>query len=322
MTTRPSQGSTDTAALADGPVIPRRLIARELRQLRVSRDLNLEQLAAETDVSTSTLSRLENAQGTASPLTIKALVRYYQVEDTPVGQNLTSWARAGRKPGWWRRYPGAEGEVNPSYIAFETQAKIAKIYAITNVPVMFQTRNYALVAAKRLNRRKSDAEIDSIVKFRLQRQGLLVSRDGGQPPLEVHAVLHELALKQRVGSPLVMREQAEALLRHLERDKKRDRRDGPGRVSIRILPEEAPVSFGMVCPWALLEYENDLPAVCFLESHLGMSRHEDEEVVCRASEDFDQLVQSSLNEDNSAEFIRGLIANAYWERSSPWEVIN
>ncbi|MFC4943286.1 helix-turn-helix domain-containing protein [Pseudonocardia sp. GCM10023141] len=291
--------------LADGPVIPRRLIARELRHLRESHELNLEQLAAETEVSTSTLSRLENAQGTANPLTINALVRYYKVQDTKLGKDLTSWARAGRRPGWWRRYPGAERESNPTYVAYEAQAKVAKIYTITNVPIIFQTEEYAKIVARKLNPDKSDDELAAMVKFRLQRQSMIQGREG-QPPLEVHAVLHELTFKQQVGSPRVMRDQAHVLLRAIEADAARPA-DEPGHVSIRILPESAEICSGMECPWVLFEYDNNLPGVCFLESHLGLAQHDDDHAIARASRDFDQLVASSLSESESAAFIRQLL---------------
>jgi transcriptional regulator with XRE-family HTH domain len=46
-----------------GPLTPRRELAAQLKQLREDREFRLEQVAEALMISTSKLSRLENAQG-------------------------------------------------------------------------------------------------------------------------------------------------------------------------------------------------------------------------------------------------------------------
>ena len=58
-----------------GPLLPRRRLGAELKRLRGDR--TLDEVAAETLISTSKLSRLENGQGVPQPRDIRDLINFY-----------------------------------------------------------------------------------------------------------------------------------------------------------------------------------------------------------------------------------------------------
>jgi len=282
------------ASTAPGPVIPRRRIARELRLLREKRHLRLDEVARKTDVSTSTLSRLENAQGTANVLTIKALIKFYNVAGTDLGRNLVEWARDGRRPGWWQGDPGAAIENNPSYVAYEAQATLARLYVIPYIPTLFQTREYGekFIAA---TTEYVGADLQNLLLFRQRRQSNLVKRTN-QAPLKVHAILHESCLTQMVGSPEVMHDQLAELLRIGH--------DLGEHVTIQVLPQTSPPHRATTCAWSHFEYAPDLDGVLFTETHVGLMAYEDKDLAAAAVDDFTQLAELSRTPDDSLEMIR------------------
>ena len=280
---------------APGPVIPRRRIAKELRTLREQAHLRLDEVARKTEVSTSTLSRLENAQGTANALTIRALVDFYKIAGTELGKNLIGWARDGRKPGWWQGYPGAAVETNPSYVAYEAQASTIRLYLIPFIATLFQTHEYAEALAMHLNPESSKTEISDLVDFRQRRQQNLRNRDN-QSPLEVHAILHYSCMTQMVGSPAIMRTQLNELLSIANELK--------DTVTIQILPQSARPHRATTCMWSHFHYAPDLDGVVFIETHMGLIPHEDQDQVDRAKQDFEELAKISLSPRNTLKFIK------------------
>ena len=66
-----------------GPLGPRRAIAKALKQLREDQGKLLNQVSEDLMISTSKLSRLENAQGKPLRRDIRDLIRYYEIEETP-----------------------------------------------------------------------------------------------------------------------------------------------------------------------------------------------------------------------------------------------
>ena len=58
-------------------------------------------------ISTSKLSRLENAQGKPPPRDIRDLIRYYGIEGTPLAGKLQRWVAAAQRPEWWTDYDDA-----------------------------------------------------------------------------------------------------------------------------------------------------------------------------------------------------------------------
>src|ERR1700758_4133842 len=156
-------------------------------------------------ISTSKLSRLENAQGRPLPRDIRDLIRHYRIEGTPQAEQLEEWVEAAQRPGWGTDYDEDGGGPLDTHLAYEVDAVVARVYTIPFVPALLQTLDYARVVFREMEQR-SEREIRELLEIRVQRQQALRRRESLKP-LRLVAVMYETALRQIVGSPSIMRGQ-------------------------------------------------------------------------------------------------------------------
>ena len=245
-------------------------------------------------ISTSKLSRLENAQGRLLPRDIRDLIRYYGIEGTELADNLWRWVGEAERPGWWAEFDAVMGGLD-AHLAFEADATVERAYTLPFVPALLQTADYARAIFRDMERRSED-ETDQLADVRIRRQKVLSSREG-LDPLRLIVVTHESSLRQAVGSPQILKDQLDALI---ERSK-------ASNVSLRVLPFTAKPVFTMTCMYAYFEYQNDLEQdVVHIETHAGFVRIEDSDKVAEYREAHDALVRASLSEDDSRKFIRSV----------------
>jgi Domain of unknown function (DUF5753) len=253
----------------------------------------LSDVAGELMISTSKLSRLENAQGKPLMRDIRDLIRYYRIEGTPQAAQLEEWVEAAQRPGWWTDYD--EDVVRPldAHLAYEVDAVVARVYTIPFVPALLQTLDYARAVFRDMEQR-SQREIQELLEIRAQRQGALRRREGLKP-LRLVAVTHETALRQVVGSHSIMRAQLDQLL---------ERSKAPN-VDLRVLPFTAKPTFAMTCMWAYFEYgdagESD---IVHIETHARWFSVGDAEQVKKYRAAHDALMDASLGEEESRELMR------------------
>ena len=278
-----------------GPLGPRRAIAAAVRKLREDRGKLLNEVARDLMMSTSKLSRLENAQGKPLPRDIKDLIRYYEIEGTSLATRLERWAKAAQRPGWWTNYDDEVIEGLDTHLAYEVDAAVASVYTIPFLPVLLQTLDYTRAVYRDMERRP-ESEIRQLLAVRLRRQEALRSREDLEP-LKLVAVTHESSLHQLVGSPGIMREQLDELLE----------RSTASNITLRVLPFTAKPVFSMTCMYALFEYkdigESDIVNI---ETHAGFFSVEDEGQVKKYRTHHDALMRASLTEEESRNLIRGI----------------
>lgn len=276
-----------------GPLGPRRAIANAIKKLREDRGQTLNEVARDLMMSTSKLSRLENAQGKPLPRDIRDLIRYYEIEGTPPAARLERWVKAAQRPGWWTNYDEQVIGGLDAHLAYEVDAAVARVYTIPFLPVLLQTLDYSRAVYRDMEGR-SESEIRELLAVRLRRQEALRSRDGLEP-LRLVAVTHESSLHQLVGSADIMREQLDVLA---------ERSTDPN-VTLRVLPFSAKLVFSMTCMYALFEYkdvgESD---VVHIETHAGFFSVEDPGEVRKYRTHHDALMHASLSEEESRDLIR------------------
>jgi transcriptional regulator with XRE-family HTH domain len=292
-------------ALADkvtGPLGPRRSIAAALKQLREESGKSLNQVAEDLMISTSKLSRLENAQGKPQPRDIKDAILYYRIEGKPLAARLRRWVASAQRQGWWTDF---DDEVLGSplggfgldaHLGYEADAKVERTYTLPFVPALLQTKDYAEAIFRDMEHRSED-EISQLLDVRARRQQALTSRDG-LDPLQLVAVTHESTLRQVVGSPQILCDQLDALV---------ERSKAPN-VSLHVFPFEAGPVFTMTCMYAYFEYQDALleQDVVHIETPAGYWSIENPDKVTEYRRAHDALVQASLSEDASRALMRSI----------------
>lgn len=275
-----------------GPLVPRRRIAAELKRLRDERGHSLEQVAEALLISTSKLSRLENAQGRPQQRDIRDLVGYYGIEGTELATQLGRWVRSASRQGWWTNFSDSLLKDLDVHLAYESEADTARLYTIPILPVLLQTPDYTRAYYHQIEGRP-EKDIGELLDIRLKRQEALKSRPD-LPPLKLVAVTHESSLRQRVGSPQVMRGQLNALIE----------RSMEPNVWFHVLPFTAPASFSMTCMYAHFEYaDSKEPGIVQIETHAGFLSEETPARVRRYRAAHDALVQASLSTEKSRELV-------------------
>jgi transcriptional regulator with XRE-family HTH domain len=284
---RPSRADKVT-----GPLAPRRAIAQAIKNLREQSGKSLNEVADDLLISKSKLSRLENAQGRPLPRDIRDLIGYYGIEGQALAGKLRRWVRDAQRSGWWTDFDVLLGTSGlEAHVAYETDATVERIYTLPFVPALLQTKDYAAAVFRDMEG-KSDEEVARLVAYRLKRQEVLSARED-LPPLQLIAVTHESTLRQAVGSPRIMREQLEALA---------ERRSDP-HVRLHVLPFKAKPVFSMTCMYAYFEYQDLGQDLVNIETHAGFYNIDDPGDVARYKDAHRSLVEASLSEDDSRDFI-------------------
>jgi len=275
-----------------GPLGPRRAVAAALRQLREEHGKLLSDVSQDLGISTSKLSRLENAQGKPNPRDVRDLIRYYQVDGTQLAERLEGWAEAAQRPGWWTDYDDLVAGTLDAHLAYEVDAVVERVYTIPFIPVLLQTLDYARAVFRDMEGRP-EREIRQLLEIRLRRQEALRRREG-QKRLRLVAVTHETALRQVVGSPAVMREQLDALLES----------SALPNVELRVMPFTAKPTFSMTCMYAYFQYDDSGESdIVHIETHAGFFSLGNADEVKKYRAAHDALMRASLGKEGSAELI-------------------
>ena len=129
-----------------GPLGPRRRIAAVLKRWRDESGESLTEVSEETLISTSKLSRLENAEGKPRLRDVRDLIRHYDKQDTPTAAQLKRWVAAADVTGWWTDFDEnvlqGRNRLN-THLAFEAEATVARVYTLPFVPALLATDAYA-----------------------------------------------------------------------------------------------------------------------------------------------------------------------------------
>lgn len=284
-----------------GPLVPRRRLAAELRRLREKAGKSLADVANELEVSTSKLSRLENAQGSPQISDVKVLAGIYGVAGTLEGDRLLRWARDGRRQAWWAEYSHVLFANTADYLAFEYEATLLRVFMNSIVPGLLQTPDYARALIRSMEPDLSAEETDKVIELRAYRRQFLFERES-QGPLELRVVMHEACLMQQVGSDETMKEQLEELATWTDKS----------NVTVHVLPFTADPHLMITCPFNHFEFHDALDRdLVQIENHAGFYTIEEEQQVKRYHRAFDALTKRSMGRVESAAHLREVAGKRY-----------
>jgi transcriptional regulator with XRE-family HTH domain len=283
---------------ASGPLGARRRIGTTIKRWREESGKSLADVSAATLISTSKLSRLENADGKPRLRDVRDLIRFFGKEGTQTAGQLERWVAAAEATGWWTDFSDdvlVDRLRLDTHLAYEAEATIARVYTLPFVPVLLQTDAYAESVYRDMERRPEE-QLPKLIEIRRKRKEALTKREGLKP-LQLVAVTHECTLRQLVGSPEIMRDQLSKLLE----------RSHDSNVSLHVFPFSAKPVFTMTCMYAYFEYQDDLEQdLVQIETQAGFLTIDNPARVAGYKKAHDNLVASALDENESRALIKSI----------------
>ncbi|WP_308282571.1 helix-turn-helix domain-containing protein [Pseudonocardia nigra] len=277
--------------MRSGATVPRRRLARQLRELRESASMTLEEAAPELDWSPSKLSRIENAHQAVDVHAVRSMLDLYDVGGDRWGE-LIALTREAAQRGWWRQY----GLSDQCYVPLEAAAGSVRDFTVTYVPGLLQTADYArALFAASVTPHSPDA-VEREVEVRMIRQERLTS---ATDPLELAAIVDEAVLHRPVGGPAVMRAQLRYLI------------DAAGldTVTFQVVPSGVGAHAAMGGAFTVLNFDGlGEPDMAYVEHSMGAVHIEKAQDVARARLVFDRVRSVALSPAESVALVERVAA--------------
>jgi transcriptional regulator with XRE-family HTH domain len=211
----------DHAMTEQSPTVRKLRLGIELRQLRNRAGHTMLEAADEVARTDSTISRMETGQVSVSHRVLEKLLELYEASPGE-REALRILAKEARQRGWWHAYSDSMLPGFDVYLGMEAEAANQWLYEPEIVHGLLQTEEYTRAVLRAEPSPLSEAEINSRVAVRMERQQRLCGRTG--PNLWI--ILHEAVLRHQVGGIDTMRRQLAHLLT-FSRD---------GNVTVQVLP--------------------------------------------------------------------------------------
>ena len=182
-------------------------LGTELRRMRERAGLSSREAAQRLGVSPMQMSHMEVGRIGVGADRVRALAAQYRCDDEALVEALV--AMTGRRPrGWWEDYRDIPFPVLLDLAELEHYALGLRVFQMVHVPGLLQTEGYIRALHSNAPNGLCKELVDVQVDFRLRRQTIL---DRVRPP-EACFVVHEAALRIKVGDAATMREQLTRLL--------------------------------------------------------------------------------------------------------------
>ena len=275
---------------SQSPTVRRRRLGMELRRLRESSGLMIEDVARHLECSMSRVSRIETGKSVARIRDVRDMLDLYEVSDAGQREQLLTLAKDAQQRGWWTEYESVLAAGLDTYVGLEASAASIRSFQTHLIPGLLQTEEYSRALIKVGQPTESPANIDRMISLRRRRQAMLA--DTGT--LEMWAVLDEAVLRRPIGGHAVMRAQ---LARLLEVD------ELPS-VTIQVLPFTRGAHPGLGGAFTIIGFPDptDLDVV-YVDSPAGNIFLEKDKDVRRHTTWFDHLRAAALPPDESTDFI-------------------
>jgi transcriptional regulator with XRE-family HTH domain len=260
-----------------------RALGDKLTQLRGERNWTHRDVKRETGISSTMLSRMENAKGAVNTTELRRLLEAYGQDESEIVR-LLELARDGVTDAWWERWARFLSPSFVEFLVYENDAREAWSAQTIFVPGLLQTEDYirALVAVGHVrDRRRNEADL----QVRLRRQRRLDEPE----PLVLHALMAESVLHWQIGGNGVMAAQ----FRHLVELNRRD------HIHIRIIPFTKPI--------AIYPVDYMVPAigepVAFSETQWGTPMNDDPIDTEDARFEIERYEEAALSEDETSQLL-------------------
>ncbi|MFE5893749.1 helix-turn-helix transcriptional regulator [Streptomyces sp. NPDC056462] len=209
------------AGLRREPTARQLRLGVELRRLRDAAGLTGREAATSLGVSFTQINQIESGLTGVSEKRLRRLAANYACTDEGLISALVAMA-ANRAKGWWEEYRGALPTPFLDLAELEHHATSLREVQFLHIPGPLQTEGYARsIFSDRIPELPCE-ELELRVRHRMQRKAILE----GPAPTPYEAVIHEAALRIRIGDRPASRAQLDALLSISEAE----------HVTVRVIP--------------------------------------------------------------------------------------
>lgn len=262
-------------------------LAAELRRLREAAGLSATEAAALLGVNRVQMSHIESGLTGVSEQRLRRLASHYACTDGDFVNGLVAMA-VDRTRGWWEEYRGLLPSSFLDIAELEHHATYRRDVEFLFIPGLLQTPDYARSAFSSRVPELPQTELELRVQHRLERQRLTV-------PYEV--VLHEAALRIRLGDRAASRHQLAHVLERSEAD----------HITVQVIPFDLD---GFGGTWSTLMLAGG--AVPRLDTAVRDAPHGTAFVDSEAQLHvfrtlFRRMKAASLDPERSRDFIHGLV---------------
>ncbi|MEV6882241.1 helix-turn-helix transcriptional regulator [Streptomyces sp. NPDC051135] len=210
-------------------------LAVELRRLRETSALSAREAATLLSVNSVQISQIESGTTGVSEQRLRRLAAHYACTDEDLVNALVAMA-TDRSRGWWEEYRNRLPTPFLDLAELEHHATFRWDVDFLHVPGLLQIEDYARALFSRRVPELPQDELDLRVRHRMQRREILE----GERPIPYEALVHEAALRIRVGGRATSRSQLAHILEFSEAE----------HVTLRVIPfdleEFADVTAAMV----------------------------------------------------------------------------
>ncbi|WP_200307367.1 Scr1 family TA system antitoxin-like transcriptional regulator [Streptomyces adelaidensis] len=262
-------------------------LGAELRRLRDASGIESRDAAAFLGTNQTQISHIEAGRFGISEERLRRLTGFYACRDAQLVDALVEMANPSRRS-WWVKFRGLVPPRALDIADLEHHASYIRAFEAVHIPGLLQTAEYVRATSLFLDPDRPESECETHVEFRMRRQHVLAS---GTP---YDVIIHEAALRMRVGGPKITRSQLEHLLCTSEQE----------NVTIRVIPFTADgfagagLSMqyvgGVIPPLDTVQTDTPQGAV-FTDAPAQLQR-------CRTR--FERIDNAALSQDASLDLIR------------------
>jgi transcriptional regulator with XRE-family HTH domain len=273
---------------ARSPTLRRRELGALLRNLRLERDLTVEQVSRQLLFSASKLSRIETGSRAATQRDVRDLCDLYGVTAPGERDRLMELARESKQVGWWQAY----ALPYTTYVGLEHEADTMRFYQSAVVPGLFQVADYTRAIHQVGIPSFDKALIEERVRERGTRQEVLARPE---PPV-IDVILDEAVLRRPIGGPRVMRSQLDRVLEMARLP----------MITVQVLSFSVGAHPALESDFAILSFGERASKVVYVEDLAGQIYMERVQDVERYQQVFDRLRTMASSPQDSTRMIKAI----------------
>ncbi|MGN5379601.1 transcriptional regulator [Streptomyces sp. MUSC 14] len=192
----------------DNPTARQARLGMELRKLRERAGRTAREAAMLISTDQAKVSHIEAGRVGISEERIRRLADFYDCDDNALVEALCAIALEHRGQHWWDDYRGILAPGFLDIAELEHHATHLRCLQPVTFPGVLQIEDYARALFASVIPRLPDGEIEARVEHRLKRARLFER----ERPTPIEAIVHEAALRMRVGGRKVARAQLDHLV--------------------------------------------------------------------------------------------------------------